>query len=1257
MTKEKMQSTKIPGYNLVSTTCAAPNKGGLAIYALEGIGVRELKKNTVKNTEACGVQIVGTNLHTFKEKIDVWNVYSRHDRIEAKATVNLINKLYKSKQNKIVIAGDLNCDLRPGADTKTYKLQEALEDLYLDDKISILNNRNQPTYKSGTVIDVALTMGNINQGFAEPISVDLQTDHYPLIIGIHTGEQLSQTHTTETNTKFKRDEKTSLMLKNQCKQLKKRMYYLSVDKIAKAIISIWQTAKKKPAKSVKKKKKRNRWWNEEINELYLKKQKHLNTYGRDETFTQINDELQEEIKKAKNKSFAEFASQLNHRYNRNVYHAIKNVGQAPPAKFSNLTIKTKEGELISDTQSKVDHLSRWYQTPLGKHPPKSKQRRKILKSRWRINFLNHPPGEGHSNITITEVKIAKTELSNNKAPGPSNITKEDLDIVGEDIYPIIQFLANKICKTGVWPQTLKKANICPIPKGKQKDSINIDQTRPISLLEIIDKWLQKIMYNRIINDIHYHNTQAGYSLSCEYHTTLMSDHIHANEGRYNLAVFTDISKAFDSVPIPELIDAIWATNIHPVFKHVITSFAQNRYYRVLTKGTNGQKHSSKWRKMIYGTPQGSILGPLLWNIFFDPLLQNLANCAYHIPNKSLNLAYCDDLTLIETDDNPTEAEKRLEAKLEIFSKFLQERGMTLATDKLKCMCIDKTLGNYEPTIMVDDQKVKPVKKHKFLGVWYDQKFCFVPQYREIIEKINGRLKAMKALVCASWGPTLATTKILHHCYIESIIRNGLLAWYPYLNKEWRDSIASHYRKSIRIAYQFPINTWIKAMMNEAEIDTVDEIAMKCAISLYTRLNPENPNVNSQTKEVFLSRTPTWMKIIEHVPAYLWKGQINNKPKEKKILTNDKIKFHTNTLESQKQVDEIESQHNTILYTDASVNLESNPPGQASVAYCWYQKIGNVWQPIKHDSANIGVQHSSYSAEAAALTIALKHCPPQCNKFAVFSDSMSNIKALDKGIATSTEQHKLFSTLDVVTQKVDFYHVKAHTNITRNNEVDAMCDINKNIDKPILQEWNGQKTTQKVKNWVNNWIRTTNLTKILQDHDAITRNSKTLELLKTTLYVGDSLPRAIPSLHRHLTRKQGVLIAQCRLNRYPMCKWFLQWIKRHHCILCKAEKDLCVGCSELAKCETCIDPKGKRRTDEVVHVLDQCTRHEKERQDLVRKIGYFTDKPTALLYSRQPDQVKALAVFIESVDTNRRAEESKKLEEKRLKLKETKETEK
>ena len=927
MTKTNMESLKIRGYNLVSSTCQNPRSGGLAIYAIDGIGVRPLEPNNIKNTEACGIEIIGNHQNTYKKKVEVWNVYSRHKDVEAEATGKLINKIHSTRENeedKVIVVGDLNCDMRPSALTATYKLRKLIDKKSQDDEITILNDCTQATYKSDTVIDLAISMGNIYQAFAVPVQDHLNSDHYPLVIGIQTGEKMNK-RPPEQLKKFKRDEKTSIKLRQQCIRLKKVMKRLSVNQLAKSIINVWNSAAKKPTKATKKKKKRNRWWNNEIQELYLKKQRHLTDHGRNEEFTQINDELQEKIKKAKNKSFAEFASKLNHRYNRNVYHAIRNVGQRPPSKIFNLTVKTKDGELISDTQSKADHLSRWYQTPLGKHPPKNKQRYRQIKERWKTNKLTHPPGTGHTNITIKEVKIAKNELANNKAPGPSHITKEDLNIVREDIYPLIQTLANKICKTGVWPQTLKKANVCPLPKGKHTDAIQIDQTRPISLLEIVDKWLQKIIYNRIVNDIQYHETQTGYTLSCEHHTTLLSDHIKANEGKYNIVVFTDISKAFDSVPTLELIDAIWATNIKPVYKHIISSFAQNRYFRVLINGQEGYRGKSKWRKMIYGTPQGSILGPFLWNVFFDPLLKNLATCANHIPDKSLNLAYCDDLTLIETDDNPTKAEKRLEAKLEMFNKFVQERGMKLAADKLECMCIDRELGDYKPTIKVGDLRIKTVEKHKFLGIWYDNKFSFIQQYRQIIEQIAGRLKAMKALVCASWGPNLSTTKVLHHCYIESIIRNGILAWYPYLREIWRKKLRIHYRKSIRIAFQIPQDTWIKAMMNEADINTVDEIAIKCAASLYTRLNPENPNTSSQTKSVFLNRTPFWMTLLKPVPDNLWKGWINNKPKEKTILTNDRIHLHTDTLLSQKEVEEVESKYNTILYTDASVNIHSNPP--------------------------------------------------------------------------------------------------------------------------------------------------------------------------------------------------------------------------------------------------------------------------------------------------------------------------------------------
>ena len=504
---------------------------------------------------------------------------------------------------------------------------------------------------------------------------------------------------------------------------------------------------------------------------------------------------------------------------------------------------------------------------------------------------------------------------------------------------------------------------------------------------------------------------------------------------------------------------------------------------------------------------------------------------------------------------------------------------------------------------------------------------------------------MKALVCASWGPNLATTKILHHCYVESIVRNGILAWYPFLREIWLKNLGVHYRKSIRIALQIPKDTWIKA---------IEEIAIKCAASLYTRLNPVNPNASSQTKTAFLNRTPFWMKLLDPVPDNLWKGCIHNRPREKTILTNDRIHLHTDTLHSQNEVDEVESNYNITLYTDASVNIDSNPPGKASIAYCWYKKTDNQWQAINKNSANVGTQHSSFSAEAVALIEALRNRPTQSQNIAIFTDSKSNIRALEKGIATSKEQQQLIECLELTTQKVDIFHVKAHTDIRRNSEVDEMANVHDEANKQNLQEWQGQKTAQKVKNWIHSWIRNENIKAILTDTKAIARNSKTQNLLKDTLFTGRPT-QSIPSLHRNLDRKQGVLITQCRLNRFPMCNWYLTRIRKRRdprCAKCRDEK--CKLCIEHAKCETCFDPNGINRTDNVMHVLDECSRHDEERQALIRKLEYLTLKPSTLLYSRQMKRVKALADFIEAVDNNRREEEKEKLEEKRRKAKEKRE---
>ena len=63
----------------------------------------------------------------------------------------------------------------------------------------------------------------------------------------------------------------------------------------------------------------------------------------------------------------------------------------------------------------------------------------------------------------------------------------------------------------------------------------------------------------------------------EHKSTLLSDHIAKNQKLHSIAVFTDIAKAFDSVPIPELVHVIWKSNITPAYKTVITSFVKDRF--------------------------------------------------------------------------------------------------------------------------------------------------------------------------------------------------------------------------------------------------------------------------------------------------------------------------------------------------------------------------------------------------------------------------------------------------------------------------------------------------------------------------------------------------------------------------------------------------------------------------------------------------------------------------------------------------------
>lgn len=115
-------------------------------------------------------------------------------------------------------------------------------------------------------------------------------------------------------------------------------------------------------------------------------------------------------------------------------------------------------------------------------------------------------------ITIEEILEVVEELPIGKACGPSGITYEDIKLTIDPLKFFIQEIFNDILEYGKIPQQWLKANIYPIPKLKPW-SYDLNNTRPITLLETLRKLFMKILTNRLSNVIVKHNILMGYQFA------------------------------------------------------------------------------------------------------------------------------------------------------------------------------------------------------------------------------------------------------------------------------------------------------------------------------------------------------------------------------------------------------------------------------------------------------------------------------------------------------------------------------------------------------------------------------------------------------------------------------------------------------------------------------------------------------------------------------------------------------------------------
>ena len=395
-------------------------------------------------------------------------------------------------------------------------------------------------------------------------------------------------------------------------------------------------------------------------------------------------------------------------------------------------------------------------------------------------------------VTENEVLQICSSIGDSKAPGPDGIPNKALKLALMDKPQIFANVFNICLRNGEFPEVWKKQKLVLIPKPN-KQLGEPSSYRPICLLDTLGKVLERIIYNRLLPAVESANglseRQFGFRKArstIDAINTVLNMAGTAIEGKgahkkYCAVITLDIKNAFNSAGWNHIMLSLSNLGVPAYILKILGDYFTNR---TLWYNTDV---GMRCYKTTAGVPQGSVLGPLLWNVMYNKVLE------LNIPDEASIIGFADDIAIVIRARFLDEVEMYANDTIRIIKDWLQKTGLELADHKTEAVLISSRRKKESVNIKVGTADIRSKTSIKYLGVMIDERLNFKAHMEYACERAAAVNNTLSRIMPNVGGPR-QSRRLLISRVTTSILMYGAPIWAKSIRSISRKNVLSLFRQ-------------------------------------------------------------------------------------------------------------------------------------------------------------------------------------------------------------------------------------------------------------------------------------------------------------------------------------------------------------------------------------------------------------------------------------------------------------------------------